>query len=259
MLDRGVRRQIERYGVENLFRPYRKVFRKADATVINLECPLTSKQTPINKRFIFRADPVWAEGLRQSGITHAAMANNHTNDQGRAGLVDTYQNLVKAGITPLGYGTTFRQQGEPVFISKGNIKAALFNAVTFPLENWHPVDGRPGICQSTPSQMTKIVSDFKEKHPECFIIVILHWGVEYMESPTLSQRKEAFQLFNAGADAIIGHHPHVLQSVERIGGKVVAYSLGNFIFDNPKPKTKEKMMIRLLLTDHHRMLVEEIR
>lgn len=72
----------------------------------------------------------------KAGISHAALANNHTMDQGRSGLTDTYQHLLSAGITPIGYGNTSSESCQPVVIKKGKIKVALFNSVTLPLENW---------------------------------------------------------------------------------------------------------------------------
>ena len=85
LLDRGVRHEIERHGVEGLFEGVSEAFRQADAVVINLECPLTSRHTPVGKKFVFRAEPEWAEGLRRAGVTHAALANNHTTRTGGTG------------------------------------------------------------------------------------------------------------------------------------------------------------------------------
>lgn len=86
LLDRGTRPWIEREGVKGLFQGVSEAFQKADAVVINLECPLTERHTPVGKKFVFRGKPTWAKALRQAGITHAALANNHTIDHGRDGL-----------------------------------------------------------------------------------------------------------------------------------------------------------------------------
>ncbi len=133
LLDRGVRPWIERKGAESLFEGVSAAFREADAVVVNLECPLTTRHTPVGKKFVFRADPSWAEGLRRAGITHAALANNHTIDQGRQGLTDTYHALREAGITPLGYGRTMEEQAAPVVVRKGKVEVALFNAIPLPI------------------------------------------------------------------------------------------------------------------------------
>lgn len=245
LLDRGVRPMAEHRGVTWLFDSVQTVFRQADAVVINLECPLTDTLSPVNKRYIFRADARWAEELRRAGITHTAMANNHTNDQGRRGLLATYTHLSEAGITPLGFGTSYQQQSAPVILQKGKTRAALFNAAMMTLENWHYVEGKPGICQPTASQLVQTVAAYRAQHPETAIVAVLHWGVEFNSMPSLSQRMLARQLADAGADAIIGHHPHVTQPVETIGHTLVCYSLGNFVFDQHPPLTRECIMVRL--------------
>ena len=144
LLDRGVRRVAERKGISYLFEEVSPIFREADAVVVNLECPLTDTISPVNKKYIFRADARWAKDLKAVGITHAAMANNHTNDQGRRGLQATAQHLTDAGITPLGYGKSFKEQMSPVLIEKDGISVALFNATTLTIENWCRIDDKPG-------------------------------------------------------------------------------------------------------------------
>ena len=145
LLDRGVRPIAERRGVAYLFDSVQSEFRQADAVVVNLECPLTDTVSPVNKRYIFRADADWAKDLQRVGITHAALANNHTNDQGRRGLQATYQHLCEAGIVPIGYGSDYEEQSAPVVIEKGSGRVAVFNAVMMALEIWHYLDGRPGV------------------------------------------------------------------------------------------------------------------
>ena len=248
LLDRGVRQQIQRGGVEDLFASVAPLFHQMDATVINLECPVTSVRSPLHKKYIFRAEPRWMEELVKAGISHAALANNHTMDQGRNGLTDTYQHLLSAGITPIGYGNTSSESCQPVVIKKGKIKVALFNSVTLPLENWVYLENDPGICQQTTEEIEEEIKNFKRENPESYVVVILHWGIEYQSSPTLSQRKGAHRLIRAGADAIIGHHPHVIQKEEYFNGKPIFYSLGNFVFDQRKPETSQSQIVQLDFT-----------
>ena len=145
LLDRGTRPWIEREGVKGLFQGVSEAFQKADAVVINLECPLTERHTPVGKKFVFRGKPTWAKALRQAGITHAALANNHTIDHGRDGLADTYHALRDADIVPLGYGKTVEEQTTPVIIRKGKLEVALFNTIPLPIENWPRAEGKPDI------------------------------------------------------------------------------------------------------------------
>ena len=174
LLDRGVRPYAERDGVPSLFAGVDSVFRQADAVVINLECPLTATATPVNKHFVFRAEHQWAKGLREAGITHAALANNHTYDQGRQGLLSTYNHLREAGIEPLGYGQTKEERLAPVIIRKGTTEVALFNSVPLPLENWYDLDHRPGVCQASAATLSEAIRTYHTQHPAVKIIAILH-------------------------------------------------------------------------------------
>ncbi len=248
LLDRGVRQQIRKKGVEHLFESVTPLFRSVDATVINLECPITSVRSPLHKKYIFRAEPIWATVLSQAGITHVAMANNHTIDQGRNGLTDTNQYLLSSGITPVGYGDTSTQSCQPVLIKKGKIEVALYNSVALPLENWVYLENSPGICQQPIEELKEEITNFKRQNPKSYIVVILHWGVEYQPLPTLVQRKGAHSLIRAGADAIIGHHPHIIQKEEYYDGKPIFYSLGNFVFDQHKPETTQSLIVQLNFT-----------
>lgn len=242
LLDRGVRKWIERKGVEWLFEGVKDEFHRADAVVINLECPLTDTISAINKKYIFRAEAKWAKDLKKVGVTHAAMSNNHTNDQGRRGLQATNHHLLKAGIVPIGYGMNTQEQVRPAIIEKDGIRVAVFNSVAFPLENWMHLENRPGICQLNPRSLSKEIKKYKSENKNTFIVVVLHWGIEFQSLPTRMQRGDAHLLAESGADVIIGHHPHVLQPVDTINHTPVYYSIGNFVFDQ-SPSIARKSVI----------------
>lgn len=258
LLDRGVRRVAERKGISYLFEEVSPIFREADAVVVNLECPLTDTISPVNKKYIFRADARWAKDLKAVGITHAAMANNHTNDQGRRGLQATAQHLTEAGITPLGYGKNFKEQISPVLIEKDGISVALFDATTLTIENWCRIDDKPGIAQPTEKELLDGIGDFQHRHPDTHIVVVLHWGVEFQPYPSIRQRALAHKLSEAGVAAVIGHHPHILQPIDTIGKMPVYYSIGNFVFDQKIPKAKESMIARLTFHSNGTMKSDSI-
>lgn len=245
LLDRGVREQINRKGMGYLFEGVAPLFKKSDATVINLECPVTNTVSPINKQFIFRADSEWVHSLSKNGITHATLANNHSLDHGRRGLDDTYMHLTDNNIIPIGYGKTHNHACQPVIISKNGIDVAIFSSIFIPLENWVFLDDVSCICQSQAEETADNIRQWKNNNPKSFVVVTLHWGVEYQLQPTLKQRRDAAILIDAGADAIIGHHPHVIQEVETYKGKPVFYSIGNFIFDQTKPNTTTGLAVQL--------------
>ena len=245
-------------GISYLFEEVSPIFREADAVVVNLECPLTDTISPVNKKYIFRADARWAKDLKAVGITHAAMANNHTNDQGRRGLQATAQHLTEAGITPLGYGKNFKEQMSPVLIEKDGISVALFNATTLTIENWCRIDDKPGIAQPTEEELLDGIGDFQHRHPDTHIVVVLHWGVEFQPYPSIRQRALAHKLSEAGIAAVIGHHPHILQPIDTIGKMPVYYSIGNFVFDQNIPKAKESMIARLTFHSNGTMKSDSI-
>ena len=231
--------------MKGLFQGVSEAFQKADAVVINLECPLTERHTPVGKKFVFRGKPTWAKALRQAGITHAALANNHTIDHGRDGLADTYHVLRDADIVPLGYGKTVEEQTTPVTIRKGKLEVALFNTIPLPIENWPRAEGKPDICRASVKRLAAAIRKYKASHPSARIVAVLHWGTEFQPIPDMQQRYDAHLLVQAGADAIIGHHPHVVQPLEYIDSRPVFSSLGNFVFDQSHPDCQKASMALL--------------
>jgi poly-gamma-glutamate synthesis protein (capsule biosynthesis protein) len=111
------------------------------------------------------------------------------------------------------------------------------------------LEDAPGMCQATIEDLVKLVAAYKASRPNDRIIVTLHWGIEYQPVATSLQHDQAKALVEAGADAIIGHHPHVVQRYEKINGKPVFYSIGNLIFDNPNPVTHNGILVKLLIND----------
>ena len=246
LLDKGVRRQIEKHGIDRLFEEVEPTFRLSDAVIVNLECPITDTLSPVNKRYIFRADAEWTPALRKAGITHAALANNHTYDQGRRGLENTAFHLLQAGIMALGYGPNQAAACKQVFISKKGIEVAVFNSVLLPLENWVYLEDQPGVCQATIEDLVMQIRALKTKKPACYVVVVLHWGLEYQSQPTIGQRRDAYRLIDAGADVLVGHHPHVVQKEELYQSKPIFYSLGNFVFDPIQPEAKKSRLLQLV-------------
>lgn len=245
MLDRGVRQAIKRKGISHLFANTADSFKTADAVVVNLECPLTSVVAPQKKPFTFRGDPSWADSLKLVGVTHACLANNHSFDQGAAGLQETVGRLKRSGIAPIGGGTGWEERYTPALICKGGDSLALFSAFFLSTGPWENKGEEMGICQSNATKLGTTISQYKQKHPHTKAIAILHWGTEYEERANQMQRQQADTLASYGADMVIGHHPHVKQGTDTLQGKLVYYSLGNFIFDNSFPKTRFGTLLKI--------------
>ena len=246
LLDRGVRRVIEKRGVDHLFSTeVDAVFRSAQIVVGNLECPATKINAPVQKFYIFRAEPEWLQALKRHGITHLNLANNHSIDQGRKGLLDTKQNIVKAGMVPIGAGRNMKEAAEPVLLAKHPRKVWLLASLRLALENYAYLPDKPCVSQEPMDSLLRRVQRLRKADPTAVIIVSLHWGGEHTLKPVPSQRHEAHMLIRAGADVLVCHHTHTLQTVEEFMGHSIYYSIGNFIFDPKKPINSEACIVRL--------------
>ena len=249
LLDRGVRRVIDKHGVDHLFTEgVDSVFRSAQVVVGNLECPATKIQSPVQKLYIFRGEPEWLEALKRHGITHLNLANNHSIDQGREGLMDTRQNIIDAGMTPIGAGANMTEAAEPILLSKTPRNVWLVPSLRLALENYAYLPDKPCVSQEPMDSLLNRVHRLRKADSTAVIIVSLHWGGEHTMHPVKSQRWDARQIIRAGADVLVCHHTHTLQDVEDINGHSVFYSIGNFIFDQSKPENTKACIVRLKIT-----------
>ena len=246
LLDRGVRRVIEHHGVDHLFSEgVDSVFRSAQVVVGNLECPATKIQAPVFKQFIFRAEPEWLYALKQRGITHLNLANNHSIDQGREGLLDTRQNILHAGMIPIGAGKTMEEASTPVLMADEPRKVWFVPSLRLALENFAYLPEKPSVSQEPMDSLLNRVHQLRQADSTAVIIVSLHWGGEHTLTPVSLQRHEAHLLVMAGADVLVCHHTHTLQTIEDFHGHQIYYSIGNFIFDQQKPINTKACMVRL--------------
>ena len=249
LLDRGVRQAIERHGVGHLFSDgVDSVFQSTQVVVGNLECPATKIKSPVFKRFIFRGEPEWLDTLRQHGITHLNLANNHSIDQGREGLIDTRNNILASGMVPIGAGENMQEAAEPVLLASEPRKVWLVPSLRLALENYAYLPDKPCVSQEPMDSLLARVYRLRQQDSTAVIIVSLHWGQEHKLEPVPRQRHDAHMLVHAGADVLVCHHTHTLQSVEDYGGRKIYYSIGNFIFDQPKPLNARAAMVRLRIT-----------
>ena len=249
LLDRGVRRQIETSGVESLFAPdIDSLFRQADVVVGNLECPVTRVEAPVQKLYCFRGEPQWLDALKAHGFTHLNMANNHTVDQGRRGLRDTWQNVRRAGMVPVGAGENMAEASRPVLLASAPREVWLIASLRMSLENFPFLKDRPCVSQLPFDSLVAQVQRLRAEKPRAVIVVSLHWGAEHTLKPVPQQRQQARRLIDAGADLLVCHHTHTLQTVEEYRGKRIYYSIGNFIFDPSQPVNRQSCVVRLNVT-----------
>ncbi len=249
LLDRGVREFIRHRGTDPLFSPsVDSVFQCSDFVVANLECPATKREQPNFKKFIFRAEPEWLSTLRSHGITHLNLANNHSIDQGRGGLTDTKKNIEQEGMIPVGAGQNMQEALKPVLLASSPRNIYLLSSLRMPLENYAFLPDKPCVSQESHDSLLTRLRRLRTADPHALIILSLHWGIEHTLIPMPMQRQQAREYIDAGADALICHHTHTLQSIETYKGKPIYYSIGNFIFDQKKPVNSRACLVKVTVT-----------
>ena len=249
LLDRGVRHVIDRQGIDHLFSPgIDSVLQASDMVVGNLECPATKIKSPVFKQYIFRADPEWLTDLKRHGITHLNLANNHSIDQGREGLLDTHQNILKAGIVPFGAGRNMQEAIQPILLTDSPRRVWLVASLQLALENYAHLPDQPCVSQQSIDALCQQIAQLRRDDPRCYIIVSLHWGWENHLEVVARQRYDAHRLVDAGADCLVCHHTHTRQPMETYREKPIYYGLGNFIFDPQRDINRRGAIVRLTIT-----------
>lgn len=183
--------------------------------------------------------------LHLHGFTHLNLANNHSIDQGRQGLIDTKQNIEKAGMVPIGAGENMAEAAQPVLLTSEPRNVWLVPSLRLALENYAYLPDKPCVSQEPMDSLLERVFRLRHADSTAVIIVSLHWGGEHTLQPVPLQRHEAHQLIQAGADILVCHHTHTLQTIEDFHGRRIYYSIGNFIFDQRKPINSQACMVRL--------------
>ncbi len=206
------------------------LFTADDLTVVNLECPVSDRGSPVPKDFTFRCDPAALPAAKAAGVDVANLANNHSGDFGPAALLDSVARLRDAGIAPVGVGADVRAAAEPVVVERNGWRVAVlgFGGVV-PAADWLAGPRRPGMASGDDTAaMTAAVRAASERADLVFVTV--HWGVELDTRPRPDDVVRAHALVDAGADGIFGHHAHRLQPLDTHGGRPIAWGLGNFVW-----------------------------
>ena len=204
----------------------------ADFSLVNVEMAISDRGEPHWKEFVFRAPPSAAERIAAGGVSVANLANNHANDYGPDALTDTIDLLEAAGVTTVGAGRNADEAYQYRLLPAANgVQVAFVGASMIVPANFAAGATTAGIASAHSPARARVLDTVRAAAADAdAVIVAVHWGIERDTCPSNDQRLLARQLLDAGADAVIGHHPHVLQPVELVGSKLVAYSLGNFIW-----------------------------
>lgn len=230
MLDGTARPVFAEHGYDHAFAQVKKFFQDVPIVIGNLEGPLTTRGTPEqDKTYVFRSPPgPVSRALRNAGINVVSLANNHTLDYGPDGLADTQAALDAAGIAHLGAGPNLAAARRPVVLEAAGRRVALLGySVTLP-EHFYAGPDKPGTAFAHESHVRADVAAARAQAD--IVIVSFHWGQEGKTQLRDYQVHLGRVAIDAGAAAVLGHHPHILQAVEQYKDGVILYSLGNFTF-----------------------------
>jgi poly-gamma-glutamate synthesis protein (capsule biosynthesis protein) len=213
------------------FTGFADIFKSGDINIGNLETSVASGGKPLSKPYVFRATPAAVPVLKK--YFHAmSLANNHTGDYGQSALQETFQNLKKGGLNYFGAGYNLSEAHTPLIFERKGLRIALLGYNEFFPRQFEAGASRPGVAWS--SEDEQVIADIKrtlKQYGADIVITYMHWGWEDEPLPSERQRTLARKMIDAGATVVIGSHPHILQTVESYKGGLIAYSLGNFVFD----------------------------
>ncbi|CAI6014900.1 CapA family protein [Cohnella sp. JJ-181] len=235
----GVGKLIDQYGVDYPFKLAKPLLESADIAAGNLEAPITTRGTPAeNKQYVFKGKPEYLKGLKNAGLDVVSLANNHTLDQGWEGLSDTMDALDDIKLKHMGSGADDKEAFEPVYMEHDGLTVAYIGVSNVvPEGSWKAGPDHPGVAETYDT--TRAVATVKKARELADVVVVMvHWGNERADTPKEAQFNVGHTLIDAGADLIVGSHPHVLQGFEAYKGKWIAYSLGNFVFTTKQGYSK---------------------
>ncbi|MEJ2637172.1 MAG: CapA family protein [Calditrichia bacterium] len=242
MLGSWAQETIMQRGWDYPFRNLDSLLSDADLVFSNLEAPFGKGGTAFEKSYTFEVTPDLVQVLKGGKINMVSLANNHIMDYGPEVLQQTREILKGHQIHFSGAGRNLAEARKPAIIYLNGIKIAVMScSLTFPEEFW-ATDTSAGTCFPSHTFFFKDIRKLKKEND--LVIVSFHWGSELLEAPKEYQVKLAHRTIDAGADLILGHHPHVVQGIEVYKGKIIAYSLGNFIFGSFSENVRESMLLK---------------
>lgn len=237
-----------------LFAPMADLLRSADVRFVNLEGPISDQRgetvSPENN-LVFTGPPAAANALARAGVTVVSTANNHAWDYGKPALLETLAHLDRAGILHAGTGSTLAEAQRAAIVDYQGFRLAIL-AVT---DVWnqgalgkHP--GRAFVASASSPELTAAIRAIRAEGRADAVVVSYHGGEEYRDDPLPNTRALAEAVIDAGADAFLGHHPHVVQGIAFHAGRPIVYSLGNLLMrmHSGHPTTEMGLAVRLELT-----------
>jgi len=230
MMDRRVKKSVKENFEGNylkLFEKYLNYFNNFDYVVLNLEGPISNRGTKIGSKYSFRMEPEIIEALKNANLKVFNLANNHIFDYGKEAFDDTLKILKENEFFFFGVGQDEISAYAPLILEKYGNKVGILGFSQF-LEHLKAKNS-PGIAFLEEEIFERKIKEAKRIVD--ILIVVFHWGNEYEIEPTENQKYFAHKAIDLGADLVVGHHPHVVQKIEKYKEKLIFYSLGNFTFD----------------------------
>jgi poly-gamma-glutamate synthesis protein (capsule biosynthesis protein) len=224
-----------------------RALRAADIAFGNLECAVSRRGRPVPKQFNFRGPPAALRVVRRyAGFDVLNLANNHVGDYGRAALLDTVRHVRRVGMLAVGAGGSLASASRPRVLERLGLRVAFVGFSNILPASFFAGPGHAGTQAATIDAIRRGVRRARRRTD--VVIATFHWGVERALREDARQRAFAAAALGAGATAVIGAHPHVLQPIRRIGHRLVAYSLGNFVFAAASPATTRTGILTLRLS-----------
>ncbi|MBN1154895.1 CapA family protein, partial [candidate division KSB1 bacterium] len=238
---------LNRFGNSYPFDSTGHIIRSASFAIGNLEAPFSKFGDRFDKKFTFKIDPKYADGLVSAGFDVLNLANNHILDYGSVALESTLNTLDSLNLSYCGAGMNIDDAKSPAFVSRNNIKMGFIGcSLTFPEEFWAGKH-RPGTFYPREHDLLEQIK-ISEQEAD-FTVVSFHWGQELRDTPKDYQIYYAHLCIDHGADVILGHHPHILQGIELYKQKPIIYSLGNFAFGSYSGKARDSIIFKIYLMD----------
>lgn len=238
---------IARFGPDYPWTSVGPLTSRADIAFANLECAVSLRGSPQAKKFVFRGRPSAVRAMRRrGGIDVVSLANNHAGDYGDTALLDTLRSVRDAGITPVGAGADAASAYRPRIIRRLGLRVAFVGFSTILPFDFRALGHDPGTAWGFPARVRGAVRRARRRAD--VVVAAFHWGIERATRESAAQRALARVALRAGATAVIGSHPHVLQPIRQVPRRrLVAYSLGNFVFSASSPTTARTGILEVSL------------
>ena len=233
---------------EDPFADFANLFASADIRIGNLECVVATTGTAGEKNFTFRAHPRTLPVLKRH-FDALALANNHSGDFGREAFAEMLGLLKREGLAQFGGGMNLSQAHTPLILERRGLRIALLGYNEFMPRSFEADHNAPGVAWSEDERVVADIRRARTVHRADVVIPVMHWGWENELTANPRQRQLARTMIDAGADAVIGGHPHVTQDIDIYRDKPIIYSVGNFVMKETDNDNQRKGWVLRLRMD----------